>query len=211
MGHVVLVGDTGGFVRAFDKFTGQPVAFGGYPLQLTDEPYREGDQGEAWWEPVGGAATQMTVASGLMLVGVNSTSEARTVLKAYRLYQLPDLTLRFLDVPASADASGFPARVRALCNGCVEPLTTTVSLTVNGIELARQPVTFRKEYGWSADLSWQSGPVPMGATIKVVATVDPDNAIDEADETNNTLRASVYIPADAGTQPGDKWGSKLID
>jgi hypothetical protein len=211
MGHVVIVGDTGGYVRAYDKYTGQPVNFGGYPLRLTDEPYKEGDQGEAWWEPVGGAATQMTVAAGLMLVGVNSITEERTVLKAYKLFGLPDLTLRYLDVPATADASGFPARVRALCNNCVEPLTTTISLTVNGIEMPRQPVTFRKEYGWSADLAWQSGPMPEGVNLEVVATIDPDNEIDEADETNNTLRATVFIPVSAGPQPGDRWGSKLTD
>ncbi|HYG60469.1 MAG TPA: PQQ-binding-like beta-propeller repeat protein, partial [Symbiobacteriaceae bacterium] len=211
MGNVVIVGDTGGYVQAFDKRTGAPVEFGGYPLKLSDEPYKEGTQGEEWWEPIGGTATQMTVAQGMMLVGVNSESEDRTVLKAYRLFRLPDLTLRYLEVPSVADTDGFTANVRALCNGCAEPITTTVSLTINGIALPRQPVTFRKDYGWSATLTWDSGPLPQGSTVNVVATIDPDNRVDEADETNNTLRATVYIPADEGETPGDRWGSKLVD
>lgn len=211
MAHVVLVGDTGGWVRAYDKATGNEVEFGGYPLRLSTEPYKEGTQGERWWEPIGGTATQMTVAAGLMLAGVNSESEDRTVLKAFKLYRLPDLTLRYLDVPATATADGFPAQVRAICNGCVDPITTTVSLSINGRELPRQPVTFRPEYGWAATLSWTSGRIPEGSTITVVATVDPDNVVDEADETNNTLRATVSIPVTTGPLPGDRWGSRLID
>ncbi|HYF95734.1 MAG TPA: PQQ-binding-like beta-propeller repeat protein [Symbiobacteriaceae bacterium] len=211
MGHVILVGDTGGYVRAYDKWTGEEVTYGGYPLKLSDEPYREGDQGEQWWEPIGGTATQMTVASGLMLVGVNSNSEERTVLKAYRLYRLPDLTLRNLAVPESASATGFTAQVRAVCTGCPETLTTSVSLRVNGIERPRQPVTFRSDNGWTATLSWPSGPLPEGADIEVIATIDPDNAITESDETNNSLRATVFIPVDLDGQNGDRWGSKLTD
>jgi hypothetical protein len=211
MGHVLLVGDTGGYVRAYDKATGAEVTYGGYPLRLSDEPYREGDQGERWWEPIGGTATQMTIAAGMMLVGVNSQSEARTVLKAYKMYRLPDLTLRWLDVPATADANGFEARVRAVCNGCADPISTSVSLSVNGVELPRQPVTFRKDYGWYADLTWDSGPMPEGATVTVVATVDPDNVVDESDESNNTLRGTVEISVTPGGQNGDHWGSKLTD
>lgn len=211
MGHVLLVGDSGGYVRAYDKANGEEITYGGYPLRLSTEPYREGDQGEQWWEPIGGTATQMTVAAGMMLVGVNSESEERTVLKAYKLYRMPDLTLRYLNVPASASASGFNAQVRALCNGCADPITTSVSLTINGVELPRQPVTFRSDYGWTAVLSWPSGPVPEGATVDVVATIDPDDAIYESDETNNSLRATVNIPVMPGGQNGDNWGSKLTD
>lgn len=211
LSHVLIVGDSGGYVQAFDRFTGQPVNYGGYPLLLSDEPYKEGTQGEEWWEPIGGTATQMTVASGLMLVGVNSQSEERTVLKAYRLFPLPDLTLRSLNVPTSATGSGFTTRVRAVCTGCTAPVTTTVSLAVNGMELPRQAVTFRPDNGWAADLSWETGPLPEGATISVVSTVDPDNRVSESNETNNTLRASVYIPAPADSPPPDRWGSKLTD
>lgn len=32
MNNVVIVGDTGGWVSAFDKRTGRPVTYGGYPL-----------------------------------------------------------------------------------------------------------------------------------------------------------------------------------
>jgi outer membrane protein assembly factor BamB len=211
MGHVVIVGDTGGYVRAYDKATGEQITYGGYPLRLSEEPYREGDQGEQWWEPIGGTATQMTVASGMILVGVNSNSEERTVLKAYKLYRLPDLTLRDLGVPASAGVSGFTAQVRALCNGCDDPITTTVSLRINGREMPRQAVTFRKESGWSQNLSWPSGPVAEGTTVEVVITVDPDNVIREIDETNNSLRATVQIPVSFGGQNGDGWGSDLTD
>ncbi|MDF2627315.1 MAG: hypothetical protein K0R39_1146 [Symbiobacteriaceae bacterium] len=211
MGHIVIVGDNGGYVRAYDKATGEEVTYGGYPLRLSEEPYREGDQGEEWWEPVGGTATQMTVAAGLMLVGVNSESEERTVLKAYKLYRLPDLTLRELNVPASATVTGFTAQVRALCNGCDDPITTTVSMRINGREMPRQAVTFRKEFGWTQTLSWPSGPVAEGSTVEVVMTIDPDNAIREIDETNNSLRATVQIPVGFGGQNGDGWGSKLTD
>ncbi len=211
MGNVVIVGDTGGYVQAFDKETGEPVDYGGYPLRLSDEPYKEGTQGEKWWEPIGGTATQMTVAAEMMLVGVNSVSEDRTVLKAYKLYRLPDLTLEYLDVPAAADAQGFTARVWAVCKSCGDPLTTTVSLRINGMELPRQAVTFRPENGWAADLSWHSGILPQGNAVEVVAMVDPDDNVDEADETNNRLRATVYITMPTEGQPNDRWGSKLIE
>jgi|GEM_PF-5973875 len=211
MDHVVIVGDTGGYVQAFDKATGQVVQYGGYPLQLSTEPYREGAQGERWWEPIGGTATQMTVAAGLMLVGVNSESEERTVLKAYRLFPLPDLSLRLLDVPGAADTNGFAARVQAVCNNCGAPITTTVRLTLNGMEMPRQAVTFRPESGWAATVTWNSGPMPEGSSVTVVATVDPDDLVDEADETNNSLRATVRITVTPGGQNGDHWGSKLTN
>lgn len=210
MGNILIVGDATGYVQAYDKQTGELIRYGGYPLKLSDEPYREGDQGERWWEPVGGTATQMTVAAGLMLVGVNSKTEENTVLKAYRLHRLPDLTLTLLDVPQYATTSGFPAVVRAVCRGCDAPLTTTLSFRLNGRELPRQQVTFRAENNWTVALSWQSGPQPQGTTVQVVATVDPDNLIAETDETNNTLTARVYIAAPVGEgQPGDRWGSDL--
>lgn len=209
MGHIVIVGDTGGYVQAYDKENGEPIAYGGYPLKLSDEPYQSGMQGERWWEPLGGTATQMTVGAGLMLVGVNSVNEERTVLKAYKLHPLPDLTLAYLNAPATANASGFATQVRAVCRGCTEDLTTTVSLSINGREVPRQAVTFRAATGWAANLSWDSGPLPAGRLI-LVATVDPDDALQEADETNNTLRATVEIIAGAsGTQNLDGWGSKL--
>jgi hypothetical protein len=211
MGNIVIVGDTGGYVRAFDKVTGQPVTYGGYPLQLSDEPYKEGDQGEKWWEPIGGTATQMTVAAGLMLAGVNSETEERTVLRAFKLYRLPDLTLEFLDVPPTATTTGFTARVRALCKDCGDPITTSVSLTVNGAELPRQMATFRKENGWAVTLNWHSGPTRAASRVDLVAMVDPDNIVDEADETNNTLRASVWITAPAEDPKDDGWGSKLTN
>lgn len=211
MGHIVIVGDTGGYVRAYDKTTGAPVAYGGYPLRLSDEPYQSGAQGERWWEPIGGTATQMTVAAGLMLVGVNSQTEERTLLKAYKLHRLPDLTLEYLDVPASATPDGFPATVRAVCRNCDDPITTTVSLTVNGRELPRQPVTFRADRNWGATLTWaSSGPMPAGQTIAVTAMVDPGDVVAESDETNNSLRALVQIPSGAaGLQDDDGWGSIL--
>jgi len=211
MGHIVIVGDTGGYVRAYDKATGTPVTYGGYPLRLSSEPYQSGAQGERWWEPIGGTATQMTVAAELMLVGVNSRTEERTVLKAYKLHRLPDLTLEFLDVPAAATPDGFPAAVRAVCRNCDTPITTTVNLKVNGREVPRQPVAFRADQNWGATLQWaSSGPMPPGQAIEVIATVDPDNAVAESDETNNSLRALVQIPSGAaGLQDDDGWGSIL--
>ena len=209
MAHVVLVGDTGGYVRAYDKATGQPVNYGGYPLKLSSEPYRSGDQGERWWEPIGGTATQMTVAAGLMLVGVNSTSEERTVLKAYRLHPLINLKLVYLDTPATADANGFNATVKAVCVGCTETLTTSISLTIGGYQLPRRAVTFRAENGYTAAVSWNSGPQPPGSVVPVVATIDPDNAVAEADKNDNTLSATVTILMPAETGPDDGWGSTL--
>jgi hypothetical protein len=209
MKDVVIVGDTGGYVRAFDKLTGRPITYGGYPLQLSTEPYKAGQQGERWWEPIGGAATQMTVAANMMLVGVNSNTEELTLLKAYKLFKLPDLYLQYLDTPPTATADGFDANVRAVCQGCREPLTTSVSLTINGYELSRRSVTFRPENDFGVNLTWASGPVPAGANVTVVATVDPDNQVDESDETNNSLRATVVIPTPADDQNGDRWGSDL--
>lgn len=211
MGHIVIVGDTGGYVRAYDKATGKPVSYGGYPLRLSSEPYQSGAQGERWWEPIGGTATQMTVAAGLMLVGVNSQTEERTLLKAYKLHRLPDLTLEYLDVPASATPDGFAATVHAICRNCDDPITTTVSLTVSGRALPRQVVTFRADQNWGATLTWaSSGPLPPGQTTLVIAMVDPDDAVEESDETNNSLRALVPITSGAaGAQDDDGWGSKL--
>lgn len=211
MGNIVIVGDTGGYVRAFDKRTGAPVTQGGYPLQLSDEPYKEGSQGEKWWEPIGGTATQMTVAAGMMLVGVNSETEERTVLRAFRLYRMPDLVLELLDTPPYATGSGFTARVRAACKDCGAPVTTTVSLRVSGAELPRQLVTFRPENNWAVTLTWHSGPVRPGSAVQVLATVDPENLVDEADETNNSLRATVWITAPAGPLDDDGWGSRLTN
>lgn len=212
MGNIVLVGDSGGYVQAYDKRTGAAVNFGGYPLQLSTEPYQTGAQGEKWWEPIGGTATQMTVAAGMMLVGVNSESEERTVLKAFRLHRLPDLTLTMLSTPATSDVNGFGIRVRAVCLGCAgDPVSTSVSLSVGGYELSRQAVSFQASNGWEATLTWNSGPVPPGS-VKVVATVDPDNEFDEVDETNNSLQATVGITSGAtGTQNDDGWGSTLSD
>lgn len=56
------------------------------------------------------------------------------------------------------------------------------------MHLPRRAVTFRAESGWAANLSWQTGPLPAGATVNLVTTVDPDDLIQEADETNNTRR-----------------------
>lgn len=206
MADVVLVGDNGGWLRAYDKRTGTPIEQYGYPLRLSTEPYREGDQGEHWWEPVGGTATQMTVAAGLLLAGVNSDSEERTVLKAFRMQPTPagaqDLTLRSLDVPTTTYAdTGFTARVTALCEDCLVPVTTTVSLSLDGHELPRRQVTFRPETGWTATVTWQSGPLVPATTVLVVATIDPDNRVAERDETNNSLRAQVAVSADP-TNPG---------
>ncbi len=213
MGNIVIVGDTGGNVQAYDKTSGEQVTYGGYPLILSREPYQSGAQGEQWWEPIGGTATQMTVAAGMMLVGVNSVSEERTVLKAYRLHRLPDLTLAYLNVPESAGTRGFEATVRAVCYRCAgDPIETTVSLSINGREVPRRAVTFRAENGWAVNLSWDSGPLPAGNRVTLVATVDPDDLISESDETNNTLRATVGITAGAtGTQNLDGWGSDLSD
>jgi outer membrane protein assembly factor BamB len=213
LGHIVIVGDTGGYVRAYDKQTGEEVRTGGYPLRLSDEPYEEGDQGERWWEPIGGTATQMTVAAGMMLVGVNSKSEERTVLKAYKLFPLPDLTLEWLDVPSLADTSGFPIAVRAVCRGCTETLSTSVALRVGGYDLPRQAVTFRRESGFAATLNWaSSGPLPDVPEIKVWAMVDPANTISETNERNNSLSAWVSLgtPGGGGDDDSD-WGSKLTD
>lgn len=210
MGNIVIVGDSSGYVQAYNKQTGALIRKGGYPLKLSDEPYREGDQGERWWEPVGGTATQMTVAAGMMLVGVNSKTEENTVLKAYALHRLPDLTLTLLDAPDMATTSGFPVAVRAVCRGCDAPLTTSVSLRLSGRELPRQTVTFRPENNWTVTLNWHSGPQPEGTVTHVVAMVDPDDIVPETDETNNSLAARVYIttPVDGG-RPGDRWGSDL--
>ncbi|HEY3368629.1 MAG TPA: PQQ-binding-like beta-propeller repeat protein [Symbiobacteriaceae bacterium] len=210
--NVVIVGDTGGYVQAYDKVTGKPVNFGGYPLRLSTEPYREGEQGERWWEPIGGTATQMTVADGFLLVGVNSESDERTVLKAYRLHPLPDLVMESLSVPGAADPDpGFTARVRVSCRNCGAPVTTSVSLTLNGMELPRQTVTFRPDNGWSVSVSWVSGPMPAGNAVTLVATVDPENTVEEADKTNNSLRATVVITAPQVNPPDDGWGSRLTN
>lgn len=213
LGHIVIVGDTGGYVRAYDKQTGQEVQTGGYPLKLSDEPYQGGDQGERWWEPIGGTATQMTVAAQMMLVGVNSKSEERTVLKAYKLFPMPNLTLEWLDVPGAADFAGFPIGVRAVCHGCTDTLTTSVSISVAGGSLARKAVTFRKENGYAATLSWDSsGPLPEVASVQVVATVDPDNQITESNELDNSLSAWVSLASTGGNGEDDPgWGSKLTD
>lgn len=212
MNHVLIVGDTGGYVQAYEKSTGKVVDYGGYPLLLSDEPYRAGDQSERWWEPIGGTATQMTVAAGLMLVGVNSRSDEETVLKAFRLYRLPDLTLAYLDTPAAADPGGFTAAVKAICTGCSgDPITTTVSLRIDGRELVRRPITFSAANGWSGTLAWTSGPMRAGSTVEVVATVDPENLVDESNETNNSLRAMVIITTSAsGDSLDDGWGSNLV-
>jgi hypothetical protein len=252
MGDVLLVGDNAGWVHAYDKRTGAELRQYGYPLRLSEEPYREGDQGEQWWEPVGGTATQMTVAAGLLLAGVNSETEERTVLRAFRMQPTPpggeepenpggpenpgnpenppgggtpkiDLTLRTLQVPETAEANrGFTARVTAVCTSCTGPVTTTVSLAVNGLELRRQAVTLRLENGWQAQLSWNSGRLETNTVVPVVATIDPDDVIAESNETNNSLRAHVRVPGDpgggGGSEPPEsgvpesgRWGSKLVE
>lgn len=213
LGHIVIVGDTGGFVRAYDKRTGEEVTTGGYPLRLSDEPYKEGDQGERWWEPIGGTATQMTVAAQMMIVGVNSKSEERTVLKAYKLFPMLNLTLERLDVPGWADMTGFPIGVRVRCQGCIDTLTTSVAVRVGGYHLPRQAVTFRKENGYAATLTWpSSGPLPDLTAVEVFAMVDPDQAIDESTELDNSSTAWVSLAetGDAGDED-DGWGSKLTD
>lgn len=190
---------------------GAVLLYIGYPLRLTEIPYREGDQGERWWEPVGGTATQMTVSHGLMLVGVNSRVEEETVLKAFRLFRLPDLYLQILDTPASAGEEGFTAVVRPACTGCETTITTSLKLTIGGITLPPRKVTFGPGIDPGTFL-FESGPMRTGATVEVVATIDPEDLIAESNEANNTLRSTVLIVDTACcAQPGSRWGSKLTD
>jgi hypothetical protein len=210
MTNVVLVGDTGGYVTAYEKRTGRPVNYGGYPLKLTDIPYREGDQGERWWEPIGGTATQMTVAHGLMLVGVNSRLEEETVLKAFRLFPLPDLYLRLLEAPPTAGPDGFQLRVQPACAGCETEIETTLQITVGGRTVVR-PVRFGPGIVPEA-ITLQSGAVVPGTSVPIVATVDPDDLVAESNELNNTLRATVLIADTVCCEsPASRWGSKLTD
>jgi hypothetical protein len=211
LGNIVIVGDTGGYVQAFEKTTGKEVTYGGYPLRLSDEPYAAGAQGERWWEPIGGTATQMTVSRGLMLLGVNSQTDERTVLKAYRLHEMPDLTLEYLHVPSVSEQSGFTATVRAVCHGCSAWRSTTVGLKINGLELPRKAVSFEGGTYSARILSWNSGPLPAGSTVSLVATIDPDNGVTESNEGNNSRRASTKVTIPANITNTDGWGSKLTD
>jgi hypothetical protein len=84
---------------------------------------------------------------------------------------------------------------------------------VDGFNLSRQAVTFRKENGFVATLTWpSSGPLADVTEVKVTAMVDPDQRIDESTELDNSLSAWVSLAKTGDTgDEDDGWGSKLTD
>ncbi|MFZ5827905.1 MAG: hypothetical protein ACOY94_26675 [Bacillota bacterium] len=124
---------------------------------------------------------------------------------------LPDLRLEALETPEAAP-NGFTARVRAVCSGCAAPVTTSVSLRIEGFELYRVPVTFYPEPESSVTLSWATGFLPEGAALDLVAVIDPGQWVEERDEQNNSLSAWVSLPAAASAdEDAGYWGSRLTE
>lgn len=126
---------------------------------------------------------------------------------------MPDLRLEALDLPAEAEATGFTVRAWMRCDLCHEAITASASLRIEGLELPRRAVTFQPERPTAVSLTWWSGPLPAGASIRVLVTIDPENRVTEPDKGNNSLLAQVLIiaaPA-AGEHAGHRWGSRLID
>jgi len=125
---------------------------------------------------------------------LNETNNEISVSVSVKMKLLPDLTVEFTDLPEKFIA-GTEYEVKALVKnvGEAEAGSFNVELKANESSIEKVPVEGLAA-GSSITVTFKWKPEEVG-TYTLKATVDPENLIEEKDETNNAATVAVTVSA----------------
>ena len=176
-------------------FDGDPSTGGIFIAQTTIPSVSIGGSGTTsilWSPATSGIHNIFVVVNPGMAIDEATQSDNRSIAQIM-VYDKVDLTIQEITMAPNLPAPGqaVDADVKVKNAGGLPAEQVLVRLSVDGVQAGEKTIT--SIAGLQAQTVSFSLPNLATATHQVVATVDPLNAIAEADETNNTLSAAVEI------------------